>query len=83
VTPLTFREVSPSDSPDINIKFASGYHDDPWPFDQRGGVLAHATMPQDGKLHFDDAEDWVYMDAAKIATYTFGEDRRECYLLNF
>jgi hypothetical protein len=71
VTPLTFRQVSPQEQADINIKFAHLYHDDPWPFDQKGGVLAHATMPQDGKLHFDEAEDWVYMDAPKIASYIY------------
>ncbi|XP_070555497.1 matrix metalloproteinase-19-like [Ptychodera flava] len=57
VTPLTFTEVT-SGHADLLIEFAEGVHSDgPYAaFDGRGGVLAHAYFPEDGDLHFDDAE---------------------------
>uniref|UniRef100_A0A915N6T1 Peptidase metallopeptidase domain-containing protein n=1 Tax=Meloidogyne javanica TaxID=6303 RepID=A0A915N6T1_MELJA len=68
VIPIRFEETSGTS--DINIIFASGNHGDPWPFDGRGGVLAHATMPKDGKLHFDESENWALgpEDVNKIGT---------------
>ncbi|VDN00107.1 unnamed protein product [Thelazia callipaeda] len=58
VTALKLTEVSRSS--DITISFLRGRHNDPWPFDGAGGVLAHATLPPSGLIHFDFDENWFY-----------------------
>ena len=61
VSALTFSETS--DVPDIELKFASRSHEDDYPFDGRGGVLAHAYYPISyaigGDAHFDEDETWT------------------------
>ena len=59
VTPLTFRQVSIGDRPNILIRFVTGDHQDGNPFDGPSGVLAHAYMPIHGGMHFDEAEVWT------------------------
>ncbi|ESO06201.1 hypothetical protein HELRODRAFT_64527, partial [Helobdella robusta] len=55
--------VSPNDT-NIKILFASGDHGDGFPFDGRsngnvGKTLAHSFYPQDGRIHFDEDEEWT------------------------
>ncbi|CAA7036122.1 unnamed protein product [Microthlaspi erraticum] len=59
VIPLTFRQVETFSTADITIGFYSGEHGDGSPFDGRGGVLAHAFPPTNGRCHFDRDENWI------------------------
>ncbi|XP_058627285.1 matrix metalloproteinase-25 [Onychostoma macrolepis] len=84
VTPLRFHPSPYDPSPQIDIKvtFASGYHEDGYPFDGKGGTLAHAFFPGKGDLagytHFDDGESWSYGDWSSstdlftVAVHEFG-----------
>ncbi|KAK2876886.1 hypothetical protein Q8A67_020982 [Cirrhinus molitorella] len=83
VTNLKFHDTSPSkqDRADIKISFARSLHDDGYPFDGRGGTLAHAFFPGEadvaGDTHFDDEESWTYLDDSgtdlfAVAVHEFG-----------
>ncbi|XP_016397152.1 matrix metalloproteinase-25-like isoform X1 [Sinocyclocheilus rhinocerous] len=84
VTPLRFHPPPYGPSPQIDIKvtFASSYHEDGYPFDGKGGNLAHAFFPGKGDLagdtHFDDGESWSYGDWSSatdlftVAVHEFG-----------
>ncbi len=66
----------------VNIMFARGSHGDGFPFDGRGGVLAHTFYPAQpnpeplaGDMHFDDAEGWkigVNTDVFSVALHELG-----------
>ncbi|XP_076901296.1 metalloendoproteinase 2-MMP-like [Bidens hawaiensis] len=56
---FTFSRAITYQSADIKISFARGSHGDGSPFDGRGGVLAHAFAPTDGRFHYDADESWV------------------------
>ncbi len=64
----------------IDIVFGSGAHGDPYPFDGKGGVLAHTFYPSPpnsepiaGDMHLDDAEPWDgAMDLYSVALHELG-----------
>ncbi len=65
VTPITFTEEVAGYA-DIYLKFGRYEHGDFYPFDGRGGTLAHAFLPQsfqgdlEGDVHFDGDEYFTY-----------------------
>ncbi|NWI41918.1 MMP7 protein, partial [Picathartes gymnocephalus] len=78
VTPLQFRRVH-FGTADIEIKFARYEHGDGFPFDGRGGTLAHAFAPGEGyggDAHFDDDEKWSEVNREVnlflVAAHEFG-----------
>ena len=57
--PLTLTRVGPNAAADLDIRFEVGNHGDGDSFDGPFRVLAHAFFPEDGRVHFDDAEAWA------------------------
>ncbi|CAH1801661.1 unnamed protein product [Owenia fusiformis] len=75
VTNLNFRQTS-GDS-DIDIRFGRYEHGDGYSFDGKGGTLAHAFFPENGRTHFDEDEDWTEdshdgTNLRIVATHEFG-----------
>ena len=57
--PRTFPQTSTTSNAQFQVNFVTGDHGDGFPFDGSGNILAHAFYPQDGRIHFDDAESWA------------------------
>ncbi|XP_065207842.1 matrilysin-like [Planococcus citri] len=60
--PIKF-DLADKEKPNILVSFETGKHQDQAPFDGPLGILAHATGPQESRLHpsfahFDDDENW-------------------------
>ncbi|KAL9152495.1 hypothetical protein ABFS82_11G126700 [Erythranthe guttata] len=55
-THFTFSRAQ--NSADLVIGFHRGDHGDGFPFDGRGGTLAHAFAPTNGRFHYDADERW-------------------------
>ncbi|XP_072332443.1 collagenase 3-like [Scyliorhinus torazame] len=76
--PLNFVRVHNIEA-DIMITFERRAHGDDYPFDGRGGTLAHAFSPAPGiggNIHFDREENWTVrpygVNLFRVASHEFG-----------
>jgi Matrixin/Putative peptidoglycan binding domain len=76
--PRTFVQQTSTTGSQFDVSWQTGDHGDGDSFDGAGTVLAHAFLPQDGRVHFDDAESWGTSagggntDLQSVALHEFG-----------
>jgi hypothetical protein len=80
--PLTFTRVTTATDADFVVSWETGDHGDGSPFDGSGSggfnIFAHAFYPEDGRIHFDEAETWGHthgggtVDLESVALHEIG-----------
>ncbi|GJW78358.1 ribonuclease H-like domain-containing protein, partial [Tanacetum coccineum] len=68
---FTFSRVADIATSDLKISFEKMNHGHREEFDGPNGVLAHAFSPTDGRLHFDEDENWSLGPGSVPNTYDF------------